>query len=598
MFRKIFHKNKEQQQNANITDFSATVFGFYWSVIKRFPLFYIVAGITIIAGYMFDNVTFPYTNKWAVQIFESAVVGQWNQKVWWIVGIYLTIMLIGFIRQYMNHYWRPIISRYASFVLYKRVYKNDTDFFINRSSGQVISQMGTVCNGLNSLTLEFYTSVIKLVLGMLVLSVGVLFQNVWIALMIVVAAVLRTGWRFIWQRKINAEQKKAQDVRAKISGIRTDSLGNALTAKLFGNIEYENKYIWNQQEESIKLDHKIGFLRRMQDRPSQILWFALCLSLILMCWYFIKMGTMSLADGMFVFAAGRSIARAFDSLIEVMVAYSEEKTKAIHAYTDIILPCSIVDAPRAKSLKNVHGEIEFDDVSFNYGKKDVIKHFDLNVSPREKIGIVGLSGAGKTTLVNLILRAYDVKSGAIKIDGYDVRDVKQDSLHKNISFVPQEAVLFNRSLLENIKYARPSASKMDVIKAAKKANIHDFISGLPDGYNTLVGNRGIKLSGGQRQRIAIARALLKDSPVLILDEATSALDSENELLIQKSLKTVMRGKTTIAIAHRLSTLRNMDRIIVLDKGRIVESGTHAQLLRSGGAYSKLWKMQTGGFVGE
>ena len=231
MFRKIFHKNKEQQQNANITDFSATVFGFYWSVIKRFPLFYIVAGITIIAGYMFDNVTFPYTNKWAVQIFESAVVGQWNQKVWWIVGIYLTIMLIGFIRQYMNHYWRPIISRYASFVLYKRVYKNDTDFFINRSSGQVISQMGTVCNGLNSLTLEFYTSVIKLVLGMLVLSVGVLFQNVWIALMIVVAAVLRTGWRFIWQRKINAEQKKSTRCQGKDFRCSNRQFGKCIDCK-------------------------------------------------------------------------------------------------------------------------------------------------------------------------------------------------------------------------------------------------------------------------------------------------------------------------------------------------------------------------------
>lgn len=598
MIRKFIHKFAQKQQNTSASKFPATVFGFYWSVIRRFPLFYSVVGVALVMGFMLDRVMFPYTNKWAVQIFESAAQGLWNEKLLWIAGLYLVIFLIGTVRQYMNQHWRPIVSRYTGFILYKRVYKNDTDFFINRPAGQVTSQIGVVGGNLNKMTLEFYTDVINFSLGMLILSVGILFENVWIALMIAVAAVMRTGWRFIWQRKINAEQKKLQDVSSRISGMRTDSLGNAMTAKLFGNVEYENKYIWNQQAEQIKIEHKIGFLRRVQDRPALALWFGLSFALVLMCWYFIKTGTMALADGMFVFVAGRSITSHFDSLVGVLVAYSENKAKSVHAYNDIVQPCTIVDAPRAKNLKKVMGQIQFDDVSFNYGKKDVIKHFNLSVKPREKIGIVGLSGAGKTTLVNLILRAYDVKSGTIKIDGTNIRDIKQDSLHKNISFVPQEAVLFNRSLMDNIRYARPNASKADVMDAAKRANIHDFIQSLPDGYETLVGNRGIKLSGGQRQRIAIARAILKNAPILILDEATSALDSENELLIQKSLKTVMRGKTTIAIAHRLSTLRNMDRIIVLDKGKIIESGTHAQLLRANGAYRKLWNMQTGGFVGE
>lgn len=598
MFRKKTQKSEQNQNKSAKLDFPATVFGFYWSVIRQFPLFYTLAGIGMILSYALDNIMFPYTNKWAVQIFESAAQGAWNDKLMWIAGLYTVIFVIGFVRHWLDYYWRPIIRRYTGFVLYKRVYQNDTDFFVSRPAGQVTSQIGTVGNNLNKMTLEFYTNVIKLSLGMLVLSVGVLFQNVWIALMIAIAAVVRTGWRFIWQRKINTEIKKMQDINAKISGVRTDSLGNAMTAKLFGNVEYENKYIWNQQEEQIRLEHKIGFLRRVQDRPALAMWFAISFLLILMCWYFIKDGTMALADGMFVFVAGRSIARAFDSLIEVLVEYSENKAKSVHAYEDIIQPCSILDAAHAKNLRNVAGQIEFNNVSFDYGKQDVIKRFSLSVNPREKIGVVGLSGAGKTTLVNLMLRAYDVKSGAIKIDGMDIRDIRQDSLHKHISFVPQEAVLFNRSLMDNIRYARPNATKQDVINAAKKANIHEFIVALPDGYNTLVGNRGIKLSGGQRQRIAIARAILKDSPILILDEATSALDSENEVLIQKSLKNVMRGKTTIAIAHRLSTLRNMDRIIVLDKGRIIESGTHTQLLRTGGAYRKLWDMQTGGFVGE
>lgn len=598
MFRKKIQNSVQKQNNSATHGFPATVFGFYWSVMRRFPLFYSVVGCAMILGFMLDRITFPYTNKWAVQIFESAAQGEWNGKLLWIAGIYIGIFVVGSIRQYMNLHWRPIVNRYTSFILYKRVYKNDTDFFVSRPAGQVTSQISTIGGNLNKMTLEFYTDVINYIVGMLVLSVGILFENVWIALMIAIAAVLRTGWRFIWQRKINVWQKKLQDVSSRISGMRTDSLGNAMTAKLFGNIEYENKYIWNQQAEQIKIEHKIGFLRRVQDRPALALWFGLTFTLILMCWYSIKEGTMALASGMFVFVAGRSIASHFDSLISVLVGYSENKAKSVHAYADIIQPYSIVDAPNAKNLKRVTGEIEICDMSFDYGKNDVFRHFDLCVRPHEKIGVVGLSGAGKTTLVNLMLRAYDVKSGAIKIDGMDIRDIKQDSLHRNISFVPQEAVLFNRSLMDNIRYARPNASKTDVINAAKKANIHKFIIGLSDGYNTLVGNRGIKLSGGQRQRIAIARAILKDAPILILDEATSALDSENELLIQKSLKTVMQGKTTIVIAHRLSTLRNMDRIIVLDHGKIIEQGTHKQLLRRGGAYSKLWNMQTGGFVGE
>lgn len=595
MFCKKTHKS---EQTNTFRDLPKTVFGFYWSVVRRFPLFYSIVGCAFILSFMLNNTIFPYINKWAVQIFESASHGLWNNKMLWIAGIYLTMFIIGTIRQYMNLHWRPIINRYTSFILYKRVYKNDTDFFISRPAGQITSQIGIVGENLNKMTLEFYTDVINYTVSMLVLSIGILFENIWIALMIVIMAALRTGWRFIWQRKINKEQKKLQDIRARISGMRTDSLGNAITAKLFGNVEYENKYIWNQQTEQIKSEHKIGFLRRVQDRPALILWFAISFALIVMCWYFIKEGTMTLANGMFVFVAGRSITSSFDSLMNVLIEYSENKAKSVHAYEDIIQPCSILDAAHAKNLRNVAGQIEFDNVSFDYGKQDVIKRFSLSVNPREKIGVVGLSGAGKTTLVNLMLRAYDVKSGAIKIDGVDIRDIRQDSLHKHISFVPQEAVLFNRSLMDNIRYARPNASKQDVINAAKKANIHEFIVALPDSYNTLVGNRGIKLSGGQRQRIAIARAILKDSPILILDEATSALDSENEVLIQKSLKNVMRGKTTIAIAHRLSTLRNMDRIIVLDKGRIIESGTHTQLLRTGGAYRKLWDMQTGGFVGE
>ena len=220
------------------------------------------------------------------------------------------------------------------------------------------------------------------------------------------------------------------------------------------------------------------------------------------------------------------------------------------------------------------------------------------INPGEKIGLVGLSGAGKTTLVNLIMRMYDVTSGQILIGDQDIKSVTQDSLRKSIAFIPQEPTMFNRSLRENISYGNPDVPDTEIIAAAKKAYAHKFICDTANGYNTVVGDRGIKLSGGQRQRIAIARAFLKNSPILILDEATSALDSETEDAIQQSFQKLSQNRTTIVIAHRLSTLKNMDKIIVLNRGKIIESGSHYQLLRNGKIYSKLWKMQSGGFIQE
>lgn len=310
----------------------------------------------------------------------------------------------------------------------------------------------------------------------------------------------------------------------------------------------------------------------------------------------IKWQTITIADGAYIVAAANSVNSAFNKITRLLIRYSSDYTRVKKAYDSIIIERKIVDKPHAKKLKINRASIEFDNVDFAYGKNKVLKKFNLKIKPSERVGLVGLSGAGKTTLCNLLLRMYDVDNGAIKIDGTDIRDIKQESLLKNISYVPQDTTLFNRSILENIRFARPNATKAQVIAAAKKANIHDFISKLPDGYNTLVGNNGIKLSGGQRQRISIARALLKNAPILILDEATSALDSKNEIMIQKSLQHAMRGKTTLVIAHRLATLRNVDRIIVIKDGKIIESGPHKELLKCHGPYCSLWKMQTAGFI--
>ena len=261
---------------------------------------------------------------------------------------------------------------------------------------------------------------------------------------------------------------------------------------------------------------------------------------------------------------------------------------------------TITDAPDAKKLCVQSPSIQFDHVSFHYHKnKRVIDGFDLNINGGEKIGILGPSGAGKSTIIKLLLRFYDAQSGALRIDGQDVKAVTLESLQQAIAVIPQDVTLFNHPLIENIRYGRLEASDAQVIEAAKKAHAHDFITQLPDGYDTLVGERGVKLSGGQRQRIAIARAILKDAPILILDEATSALDSESETLIQQSLEELMVGKTVIAIAHRLSTIAHLDRLIVMEGGTIVEQGTHEALCKNDqGLYAKLWSMQSGGFLGE
>jgi ATP-binding cassette subfamily B multidrug efflux pump len=276
----------------------------------------------------------------------------------------------------------------------------------------------------------------------------------------------------------------------------------------------------------------------------------------------------------------------------------------VEGLNTIAEPVTVSDRPDAKPLAVSRGEIVFDHARFHYGRKTkVIEDFSLTVKPGEKVGLVGRSGAGKSTLVNLLLRFYDLEGGRILIDGQDIAGVTQESLRRAIGMVTQDTSLLHRSVAENILYGRPEASREDMIRAAGQAEAAEFIAGLADprgrsGYEAHVGERGVKLSGGQRQRIAIARVLLKDAPVLILDEATSALDSEVEAAIQQSLYRLMAGKTVIAIAHRLSTIAAMDRLVVLDRGRIAEVGSHEALLKRDGLYATLWRRQSGGFLAD
>jgi ATP-binding cassette subfamily B protein len=264
-----------------------------------------------------------------------------------------------------------------------------------------------------------------------------------------------------------------------------------------------------------------------------------------------------------------------------------------------LVAIDVQDAPHAKSIIVQHGKIDFEKISFAYEKNTppVFQNFDLHINPKEKVALVGYSGSGKTTITKIIQRLYDVQSGSVKIDGQDIRSVTQESLRKNIALVSQDPLLFHRSLAENIAYGHPNASRKEIEHVARLAHAHEFIAKLPHGYETLVGERGVKLSGGERQRVAIARAMLADCPILILDEATSSLDSESEKFIQEALRHLLVGKTAIIIAHRLSTIKAVDRILVFENGVIIEEGDHAELLKkNSGIYKKLYELQSEGFV--
>lgn len=290
-----------------------------------------------------------------------------------------------------------------------------------------------------------------------------------------------------------------------------------------------------------------------------------------------------------VWGIGNGMRRLYESIADAheMVVILEE-------------PHAVQDIPAAQSLVVSEGAISFDDVGFNFNEtRQILKVFSLTIPGGQKVAFVGPSGAGKSTITKLLLRLYDVTSGKVSIDDQNIQKVTQDSLREAISFVPQEPILFHRTLMDNIRYGRRDATDDEVIEAARKAHCHEFIALLKDGYGTLVGERGVKLSGGERQRVAIARAILKNAPILVLDEATSSLDSESEALIQDALRVLMEGKTVVVIAHRLSTIMTMDRIVVIEGGRVAASGTHDELLADeSGLYHKLWSIQAGGFIAD
>lgn len=450
-----------------------------------------------------------------------------------------------------------------------------------------------------------------------------LVDAVWYALIFIIIALVVVGgqsWVYIlpllawmgiyallmvhFMPQISKQSEALSEEKSIVTGRVVDCYTNVQTLKTFATGSREDEYVANAMESHAA---QLRQLMRVFSRMWISLFIINALLMVATTWLVLdgwNRGQLTNGEVIVIVPFIWQVINISGWILDIASGIFRNIGTVTDSMETISKPLTMTDAPQAQELTVTNGEIRYEDVSFNYwkgGQGNVIDGFNLQVAPGEKVGLVGRSGAGKSTLVNLLLRLFDVEKGNVLIDGQNVADVSQESVRAAIGLVSQDTSLLHRSVRENIVYGRPEASEDQMIAAAEQARIHDVILDLEDGkgkkgYDALVGERGVKLSGGQRQRIAIARVLLKDAPILLLDEATSALDSEVEAAIQEQLRELMHNKTVIAIAHRLSTIAAMDRLVVMDKGKVVEQGTHAELLETGGHYAQLWARQSGGFL--
>jgi ATP-binding cassette subfamily B protein len=476
-------------------------------------------------------------------------------------------------------------------------------FFDNDFAGRISQKQMQTARALTDVAVETINVVFFALASLIGSALLLTTINGWIAVALAVWLVVYLALIRWYMPRIRARSKERANARAMVTGQVVDTITNIKTVKLFAHADHE---------ETAAIDAISTFRGTALRWGVVAAWFRFNLMMLAGL-----LPVLLIGGALFLWSRGEAsagdiaAAGAISIRIAQMTGWVSHTLMAIYGsigevedgMLTLAPPHTLTNAPDARPIEMIEPRIEFRDVSFAYGRKTGgIEGINLMVRPGEKLGIVGASGAGKSTLVALLLRLYDPEMGRILVGGQDIRGITQESLRREIGMVTQETAMFNRSARDNILYGNPDATEQDIIAAAKRAEAHDFILGLRDhkgrrGYDAHLGERGVKLSGGQRQRIALARAILKDAPILILDEATSALDSEVEASIQVALENVMEGKTVLAIAHRLSTIAHMDRIVVLDEGRIVEDGTHDALLDRDGLYAQFWRRQSGGFIG-
>lgn len=575
-----------------------TILAFLWSVIKPYKTWYLLMMQAPIIS-AFYGVANMYALKLVIDAFTAANIPEYHDLLFPILlycGSILTLELVWRVSQFAWLKSQPFVRADIVSKSYDYVQNHSYSFFQNTLSGGVASKIKGIVNGYDNLWFGLHHRVTCPLLQVVVGVAALAFINLQVFLLVLIFCAIFCPIMLKMSFQIGRLAVATNDAKHEAIGLIADNLSNifsiffftARTRELNRIKKFTAFDVASKDCAQIKCDLKMAL-------TGSVMYPLMLFSLLFLMIHLCRKGAVSAGDFMFVMTTAFFVIDALWKLVCEIGDFTSKMGDFRSSFSILKMPQELLDEPEVRELKLSGGEIIFQNLSFRYKDGAVIfDNLNLRIKAGEKVGLVGISGAGKSTLISLLLKNFKASNGDILIDGQSVYGVSSDSLRAQIALIPQDTMLFHRSIGENIGYAKENATQQEIEKAAKMANLHEFISSLANGYNTLVGERGIKLSGGQRQRVAIARAMLKDAPILILDEATSSLDSHSERQIQEGLNLLIenKSKTVIAIAHRLSTLKHLDRIIVLEKGKIIEEGRHDELLgRAGSMYKKLWELQ-------
>ena len=580
---------------------STNVFKFLWKYLSKLKFLAFSVLLSVILGEISARVGLYY----ASQIIETISQSLPKSELIHIAAGFaflasVFLLLKGVLVNVVIFIEANFLPRYGALIakdLFSYAHKHSTAFFAEEMAGNISAKIKTM---VDSSTNIYYNLLWGFISPLVVMCVtfGFIFHiNIELGLLMLVLNSILIWCIYILSRRLAPYSEKRAKLMSEANGCLIDSITNASLVKNFCNYIFEKNLYFKELRKAAEADKQetiqFGKLYLAQGISRAVLE-AIFLALPLWYWFQdkINIGQLVLIQTLII-----SLSGVYNMLSMQFMHFFKLYGGISDGLKLLSRPYEIIDVPNAKNLKLNTGKIDFCHLDYHYKNSEALfNDFSLQIKAGEKIGLVGRSGSGKSTLIKLLARHYDLQGGEICIDGQNIALVKQDSLRKYIAVIPQEPALFNRTIMENIRYGNLKATDEEVFEAAKKAYCHDFISALPHGYNSKVGERGVMLSGGERQRIAIARAILKNAPILILDEATSALDSESEHYIQDSLRNLMNGKTVIAIAHRLSTLKEMNKLVVMEKGRIIEQGSHDELLSQHGIYYNFYNLQSSGFL--